>query len=219
MSELLLQADTGREIGTRSSRRLRREGRVPGVVYGLGQDPVSISVDWPDLRRVLTTEAGVNALIDLEIDGDTQLTIVKDIQRHPVRRNVLHVDFIRLDANAEVAVDVPVVLTGEARNVTQMSGMVDQVMFTLSVLSRPSDIPTELEVDISELEVNESIKVSDVALPEGVRTEVDADEAVANGVVTRSTLEAMRAEEEAAAAGEEGEAPAAADGDADGGDD
>ncbi len=216
MSELLLKASTGREIGTRSSRRLRREGQIPGVVYGLGEDPVSISVEWPDLRRALTTDAGVNALIDLEIDGEKQLTIVKDIQRHPVRRDVLHVDFIRLDANAEVAVDVPVVLVGEAKNVTQMSGMVDQVMFTLTVLSRPADIPTELEANISELEVNESLKVSDVPLPEGVRTEVDADEAVANGVVTRSTLEAMRAEEAAAEAGEEGEGGAAAEASDDG---
>ncbi len=216
MSELLLTATTGREIGTRSSRRMRREGKIPAVVYGLGADPVSISVDWPALRRALTTEAGVNALITLDIDGDQQLSIVKDIQRHPTRRDVLHVDFIRLDPNAEVEVEVPVILTGEARNVTQVSGMVDQVLFTLAVYSKPNNIPTEVTADITDLEVNATITVADVVLPEGVRTEVDPEDAVASGVVTRSTIEAMRAEEEGEAA-EGGEG--AADGDAEGGDD
>ena len=75
---------------------MRREGKIPAVVYGLGADPVSISVDWPALRRALTTEAGVNALITLDIDGTNHLSVVKDIQRHPTRRDVLHVDFLRV---------------------------------------------------------------------------------------------------------------------------
>ncbi len=215
MSELLLTATTGREIGTRSSRRIRREGKIPAVVYGLGTEPLAISVDWPDLRRALTTDAGVNALLTLDIEGQQQLSIVKDIQRHPTRRDVLHVDFIRLDANVEVEVEVPLILTGEARNVTQVSGMVDQVLFTLAVYSKPDNIPTEVTADITDLEVNSTVTVSDVVLPEGVRTEVDPEEAVASGVVTRSTIEAMRAEEAGEAAeGEEG----AAGGDAEGGD-
>ncbi len=214
MDELLLTVQTGRETGTRASRRMRRDGKVPAVVYGLGQDPVAVAVDWPDLRKALTTEAGVNALITLDIDGDQQLSIVKDIQRHPVRRDVTHVDFIRIDPNAEVAVEIPLTLEGEARAVTQVSGMVDQVMFTLSVYSKPDSIPTELTVDVSELEVGESVHVSDISLPDGVRTEVEPGEAVANAVVTRSTLEAMRdAEEAEAAEAEEGEE--AAEGEAD----
>lgn len=206
MSELLLKAQTGRLTGTRSSRRLRAQGLVPGVVYGLGQDPVAVAVEWPALRKALTTDAGVNALLRLEIDGDQQLSIVKEIQRHPTRRDVTHVDFIRLDANAEIAVDVPIILEGDAKNVTQVSGMVDQNLFSLTVLSRPDHIPTELTVDISELEVGEAIHVSDIGLPEGVRTEVDPEESVATAVVTRSTLEAMREDEEAEAAAEVEEA-------------
>ena len=213
MSEALLVAETGRETGTRSSRRMRREGQIPGVVYGLGEDSIALTVKWRELRAVLTTEAGVNALITLSIDGNEQLSIVKDIQRHPVRRDVIHVDFIRLDPNAEVSVEVPVILDGDAVNVTQKSGMVDQNLFSLTVQSKPSDIPTEVHVDISELEVGESVKVQDIALPTGVSTDVDPEEAVASAVVTRSTLEAMRADEEAeaaAAAAEDGAAPAAA---------
>lgn len=227
MSELLLTAHTGRMTGTRSSRRLRAEGMVPSVVYGLSNDPVSVAVEWPALRKALTTDAGVNALITLNIEGDEQLTIVKDIQRHPTRRDVIHVDFIRIDPDSEVEVEIPLILTGEAKNLAAVSGMVDQTMFTLTVLSKPQNIPTELTADISELEVNETVTVGDVVLPAGVRTEVDAEESVASGVVTRSTLDAMREEEAAAAAalldGEEGAAPAAgdaADGDGeDGGDD
>ncbi|NNF69846.1 MAG: 50S ribosomal protein L25, partial [Acidimicrobiia bacterium] len=193
------------------------------VVYGLGSDPLAVSVEWPELRRVLTTDAGVNALIRLDIDGEKQLSIVKDIQRHPVRRDVIHVDFIRIDANAPITVDVPLTLIGEALEVTQESGMDDQNLFTLTVNSRPDDIPTEVTLDISALTVGESLHVSDIPLPEGVTTDVDPEEAVASGVVTRSTLEAMRAEEEAEAAdlleGEEGTEGEGAEGDAEGGDD
>ena len=214
MSELLLTAHTGRLTGTRSSRRLRAEGMVPGVVYGLGQDAVSVAVEWPALRKALTTDAGVNALLTLDIDGEQQLSIVKDIQRHPTRRDVIHVDYIRLDPNADLEVEVPVVLVGEAREVTQVSGMVDQTMFTLAVLSKPDSIPTELTVDISSLEVGSTITVDDVELPDGVRAAADGDETVATAVVTRSTIEAMRADDAAEAAeAEEGEAGAAAEGD------
>jgi len=178
-------------------------------MYGLGEDPVSIAVEWTSLRKALITDAGVNALMTIDIEGTKQLSIVKDIQRHPTRRDVLHVDFIRLDPNAEVEVEVPLILTGEARKVTQVSGMVDQSAFSISVYSKPDSIPTELTADVSELDVGDTITISDIALPEGVRTEMDPDESVASAVVTRSTLEAMRAEEAAEAAeGEEGAAPA-----------
>lgn len=211
MSELLLTAHTGRLTGTRSSRRLRAEGMVPGVVYGLGADPISVAVEWPALRKALTTDAGVNALLTLDIDGEQQLSIVKEIQRHPARRNVTHVDFIRLDANVELSVEVPIVLEGEAKNVTQVDGMVDQNLFSLAIFSKPDAIPTELSIDISELEVGEAIHVSDIVLPVGVRTEVDPEESIATAVVTRSTLESMREEDAAEAAADAAEAEGAED--------
>ncbi|MBH99383.1 MAG: 50S ribosomal protein L25 [Acidimicrobiaceae bacterium] len=209
MSEIVLTADTSRITGTRSSRRLRREGRVPAVVYGLSQDPVSIDVAWPDLRQALTTDAGVNAVIHLDLGGDRQMSIVKDIQRHPVRRDVTHVDFLRIDPKQDVTVDVPIVMVGEAKEVTDADGMVDQNLFTLTVNSAPDSIPNELEVDISGLTIGDSLRVADIALPSGVTTDVDLEETVAVGMITRSTLEAMAAEEaaeaEALAGAEEGE--------------
>ena len=200
MSEIVLSADTDRVTGTRSSRRRRRASRVPGVGYGLSQDPVSIDVAWADLREALTTDAGVNAVIHLEIGGEKQMSIVKDIQRHPVGRDVTHVDFLRIDPDQDVTVDVPLVMVGDAKAVTDADGMVDQNLFSLTVNAAPDSIPNELEVDISDLTVGDSLRVADIALPAGVTTDVDPEEPVAVGMITRSTLEAMAADEAAEAA-------------------
>ena len=203
MADLVLNTEEKTTIGSRSSRRLRRDGKVPGVLYGLGQDPEIFSVDYGELRGALTTDAGLNALIQLSINGTNQLTILKTLQRHPVKDEVIHVDFVRVDPNQELAVEVPIVLEGVAKKVTDQNGMVDQTMFSLSVLSLPDSIPNELTADVSELEINDAIRVSDVVLPEGVRTEVDPEEAIAVGTVSRSTMESMAAEEAAEVEGDE----------------
>ena len=197
MEEILLSANTTREIGSSSSRRVRKDGIIPGVLYGLNEETVVLSVDWPDLRRALTTDSGINAIIQLEIDGKKQMTIVKDIQRHPVRRDVLHVDFLRIDPNENVTVDIPLVMVGEAREVSAADGMVDQNMFSLTVSAPPDRIPTEIEVDISSLTVGDSVRVGDLNLPEGVTTEGDPEEPIAVGMITRSTLESIAADEAA----------------------
>ena len=203
MADLVLNTEEKTTIGSRSSRRLRRDGKVPGVLYGLGQDPEIFSVDYGDLRGALTTDAGLNALIQLSVNGTNQLSILKSLQRHPVKDEVIHVDFVRVDPNQEIAVEVPIVLEGVAKKVTDQNGMVDQTMFSLSVLSLPDSIPNELTADVSELEINDAIRVSDVVLPEGVRTEVDPEEAIAVGTVTRSTMESMAAEEASEVEGDE----------------
>ena len=203
MADLVLNTEEKTTIGSRSSRRLRRDGKVPGVLYGLGQDPEIFSVDYGDLRVALTTDAGLNALIQLSVNGTNQLSILKTLQRHPVKDEVIHVDFVRVDPNQELAVEVPIVLEGVAKKVTDQNGMVDQTMFSLSVLSLPDSIPNELTANVSELEINDAIRVSDVVLPEGVRTEVDPEEAIAVGTVTRSTMESMAAEEAAEIEGDE----------------
>lgn len=221
-NELVLKVDTSRTLGSGAARRLRREGMVPGVVYGMESEPVPVAVAYSELRSTLTTDAGLNALINLDFNGERMLSIVKELQHHPVRNEVVHVDFIRIDPTAEIEVEVPLILVGEAKNVSDNNGMVDQAMFSLTVLSSPQSIPNELTADISELEINEAVRVADIELPAGVRTEVDPEEAVAIGTVTRSTLEAMAEEESAAAEGEEGEEGAEGEGDdgdaSDGGD-
>jgi large subunit ribosomal protein L25 len=213
MSELLLSAEIGRKEGTRPSRRLRREGKVPAVVYGLGADPVAVSVEWPALRKALTTDVGLNALITLDIEGDKGLAVIKDLQRHPVRRDVIHVDFLRVTEDMTIDVEVPVVLEGEARKVTMYDGMIDQSMYSMTVSVKPSNVPQQIVVDVTELELGETIKVVDVELPAGVSSPMDPDETVAIALITRSTREAIRQAEQAEA-GEAGEVGDAAGADA-----
>jgi large subunit ribosomal protein L25 len=228
--DLVLTADTTRDLGTRPSRRLRREGRVPAVVYGMGKDALSVSVNWRELRACLKTDAGINAVIDLDIDGARHTSIVKEIQRHPVRRDVIHVDFLRVDPHKPVTLEVPVLIVGEAKKVAQMQGVVDQQLFRVSVSVRPDSIPNEIELDVSDLDIGDVITVADLPLPAGVTAISEADATVVQGLATRSTIvlrqggdpDALPLEGEEVEAAEGGEAEAAdetageADGDAEG---
>lgn len=201
MAEITLPAHSGRTTGTRPSKRLRGEGKVPATVYGLGSEAVSVSVDWRELRQALTTEAGMNALINLEVDGHaSELTIVKEMQRHPIKRSVLHVDFLRISRDVAIEVDVPITMEGEAEQVTREGGLVEQALFHLTVKAKPGSIPNELTIDISSLTIGESLRVSDLVLPDGVETDVDPEEAVVIGQVPQ----VVELPEEEAAEGEEG---------------
>jgi large subunit ribosomal protein L25 len=185
MSEdLVLAATSGRETGTRPSKRLRREGNVPATVYGLGQDSQTVAVPWRELRRVLTTEAGVNAFIHLEVDGRRQATLVKEIQRHPVRRDVVHVDFLRVDPKKTIDVEVSIELTGDADGVTRLGGIVQQLLHSLVISTKPDNIPNSLQLDVSELTLDSALRVRDIVLPAGVTTSVDPDDVVAQGLIT-----------------------------------
>lgn len=186
--DVTLTVETGRPTGSRPASRLRAEGKVPGVVYGLGSEPVPVVVEWPELRRALTTEAGLNALISLTVDGNTNLSVVKELQRHPVRRNVTHVDFMLIDRDAPLAVDVPVSLVGTPTKLDAMKGMVDQFLHTLQVKAKPGEIPTQLEVSVDDLELGGQVKVGDVVLPAGVTCDLDPELPVCQGSPTRSTI-------------------------------
>lgn len=178
MAEIILQAIPRPPQGTRPARRLRNEGKIPGVVYGLGADPIPLTVEWRELRAALITEQGLNAVINLEVEGEQMPTLLKDMQRHPVRRNVLHVDFIRVDLDKTVEVEVAIHLEGEAKRVADDNGVVDQVLTSLLIIAKPADIPSGLTIDISGLEIGSALRVGDIALPDGVTTSVDAEEAV-----------------------------------------
>jgi large subunit ribosomal protein L25 len=211
MAEIItLAAETGRPIGSAASRRLRASGKIPAVVYGSGVDSQVLTIEWKDLRQALTTEKGLNAVITLEVNGDRHLTIVKDLQRHPVRRDVLHVDFLVVEADKPVSAEVPIVLEGEPTKVLQERGVVEQSLHALTITAKPAAIPGSLSVDISELEIGQTITLAALELPPGVTTEIDLDEPIASAQVTRAVeAEAEAAEEEEAVEGEavaEGEA-------------
>ncbi|HYI63096.1 MAG TPA: 50S ribosomal protein L25 [Acidimicrobiales bacterium] len=222
MAEITLTATTGRPTGSRSSNRLRAEGKVPAVVYGLGREPLAVTVEWRSLRAALITDAGVNALIDLEIEGEgeAQLSIIKDMQRHPIRRSVDHVDFLLIRRDREITVDVPIVLEGEAEQVMHEQGMIEHLMQALSINAKPGSIPDQLTYDISGMAVGDTITVADLDLPAGVSTDVDPEEAVASAQVSRAAIESEAieaADAELAAEQAEGDAPAEGGGSSEGG--
>ncbi len=190
MSEVTLTAETGRTTGTRPSRRLRGEGRIPGVVYGAGQVADSISVSRVDLRHALNSEAGRNTLIRIEYDGKSALTLIREMQRHPVRRDVTHVDFLEVDPTRPVELYVPIVLVGEPKQVTVMGGMTEQRLNQLKVRVRPDQIPASIEVDISGMRLDRSILVKDVELPEGVVSLSSPQQAVVTAELTRAAITA-----------------------------
>ncbi|MBU6215024.1 MAG: 50S ribosomal protein L25 [Acidobacteria bacterium] len=207
MSEVTLVAETGRELGTRPSRRARREGRIPGVVYGAGEAATTLTVDRADLRRALSTDAGVNALITLTVDGESHLAVVRELQRHPVRREVVHIDFLKVDPSAPIEVEVPIRLVGEAKQVTTNGGMTEQRLSVLRVVVRPDSIPDAIECDISEMSLeNASILVSDLQLPEGLETRSPAQQAVVTAELTRAAVTSRGAGDESAEAPADGEA-------------
>ncbi len=207
MPEISLVAETGRAPGTRPSKRLRAASRVPGIVYGQGIDPVSVDVDRRELRLALSGPAGVNAVITLSVDGATHPTVVKALQRDPVRRSVNHVDFLVVNLNEEITVEVPIVLAGEAKEVLDASGLLEHHLTTLPVTTTPRTIPNEITIDVSGLALGDSIRVGDITLPAGVVSHLDPDTTVVTGVATRA---AVSAEEEAEAAEAEAEGVAEA---------
>ena len=208
-----LEVTTREESGSRAMRRLRRSGRVPGILYGGDGEPVAFHVDARILRNTL---AHAHAVVDLAVDGaKAQPVMVKDLQRHPVRRDVLHVDFLRVDADVEVTVEVPIVLHGEAHAVTSNDGQVDQALYHLGVNAKPADIPNEISIDISGMKLGDAIRIGDLVLPAGATTDSDPEDAV---VMASAALEADLGEDAEAEEGAEGEGGETAEGGDAGGD-
>lgn len=181
MAEVVLAAEVGRPVGSRAVRRLRREGKIPGVVYGHGTDPLPVAVVARELRVALNSEAGANQLLSLETPEGTYLTLAREMQRHPVAQTVTHVDFVIVRRDEVISAEVPVTLVGEATEVNHGDGLVEQQMFTVTINAWPADIPTVLEVDISGLTIGGQVRVSDLAFPAGVTTDVDPESAIAVG--------------------------------------
>jgi large subunit ribosomal protein L25 len=207
----VLVAQVGREQGSAASRRLRAAGSVPGILYGHGMSPMSVAVERRDLRVALSGAAGVNTVLDLTVDGTVYPAIVKELQRHPVRRNVIHVDFIQVNLDEEITVSVPLRLVGEAKEVEQEGGLVDPAVDSIEVVTTPRNIPDEFVVDITEMRMDTVIRLGDVPMPDGVTATGDPESPVVTVLTMRAEVaeleaaEAELAEEQAAAAAEAGE--------------
>jgi large subunit ribosomal protein L25 len=197
--DIVLVADTQRPTGSRQSRRLRHHGRVPAVVYGHGVASLAISVDARALRAALSTTAGRNAVLELDVDGTRHLAMAKVVDHHPVRHTIAHVDFLVIDRNEQVTAEVPITLAGEAEAVLRDGGTVDQVLHALTVTMLPGHIPDAITIDVSGLELGGTMRVGDVTLPPGVTTNVDPD----TPVVSATQAAPAPLPEEAAAPAEE----------------
>lgn len=222
MADATLTAEPRHDRGSRPAGRLRREGQVPAVVYGLGADNLTVSVPARELNQILHSESGVNTVISLQVDGSDQLTLARQIQRHPVRGDLLHVDFIRVDPDVRVAAEVPVNLEGEPEGARE-GGVLEQLVFTLSIEAKPSDIPNSIDAEVSALNIGDQLRVGELALPPGVEAMQEADELVAQVVVPRvveeEPAEPEEGEEGEVAEGEEGaEGAPSGEGEAEGGD-
>jgi large subunit ribosomal protein L25 len=219
MPDTLLSAEVRSDRGSRPAGRLRREGRLPGVVYGLGHDAVAVTVSAKELGGILSSRTGANTLITLQIDGSKELALARQIQRDAVKGTLLHVDFVRVLADQTIQAEVRLSLLGQPEGASQ-GGMLEQLMHSLTVEGLPGQLPTEIEHDVTPMELGDQLHVSDVQLPPGVVITNDPGELIAMISVPRGlaegegevAVEAVEGEEGAEAA--EGEAPAPSEDDA-----
>jgi large subunit ribosomal protein L25 len=213
--ERKLKAETREASGKGGARKIRAGGRVPAVIYGHGADPLHVSIDARDLFHLLHTDAGVNVLVDLRVDGEHMLAMPREVQRDYLRGRFLHVDFLRIARDERITVEVPVHLVGESHGVKE-GGVIEHHIWDLQVECFPQDVPSAIEADISPLGINESLKVADISVPDTCTVLTAQDEVIVS-VVPPQILRVEEEEEAAEAAeGEEAEAaegvPPAAEG-------
>ncbi|HEX5436004.1 MAG TPA: 50S ribosomal protein L25/general stress protein Ctc [Gemmatimonadaceae bacterium] len=202
MTTAILTATPRTAIGTGAARKLRRTEQVPGVIYGHHRDPQPLAINLRELERLLQHVGSEATVVELQMDGTSSRTLIREIQRHPFKRDILHVDFQELVAGESITVDIPIVLTGTPQGV-RLGGTLDLVLRELTVEVDPANIPNHVELDVTALDLNDSLHVSDIVLPEGVTVIDDPDATVC--VVAPPRVEAEEAPAEAAP--ETGEAP------------
>ena len=197
-----LKAEVRGDTGKGVARKLRAGGRVPAVLYGHGQDSVSLSVDAKELYRILHTGAGSNVLVDLIVDGTTHLAMPREVQQNHIKGQLVHVDFLIVSRNEAITIDVPVREIGESPGV-KAGGVVEHHLFELHVECLPSDVPEAIDADISTLELGDALRVGDIPAPRGVTILTNPEDSVLAVVVPavlRTEAELETPEEAAAAA-------------------
>jgi large subunit ribosomal protein L25 len=189
-----IEAELRTETGKGAARRIRRSGLIPGVVYGRGNEPRSIKVDPQDIEKLLLS----NAIFDLTFvgeDGEESTVIIKDYQKDVIKQNLLHVDFQFISMDEKITVSVPMNLEGEAVGVRD-GGVLQQLLREIDIDVLPSEIPEEITIDISELEVGESLSVADLELSDTIDLVTDSDEVIVTVVTPTELVEEDEEEEE-----------------------
>ena len=200
MSETKLVAQLRSTSGSPAARRLRAEGHIPGVLYGHGMTPLSVTVERRELRLALSGPAGSNTVLSLQVGGKSYPAVVKEMQRHPVKRAVHHIDFLQISMDEEITFSVPVHLIGEAKAVIAEGALVDKTIDHIDVRCTPTDMPNSFDIDVTDMQPHDVIRLSDVAMPKGVTPLGEPD----MPIVTTLTTSAAEAAEPVVAAAEEG---------------
>ncbi len=205
--QLTLSAETRERAGKGASRAMRREGRVPAVIYGEKKDPEPIHVEERALMKLLHTGHFMNSLVEVTLGSDTTRALPKDVQFHPVTDRPLHVDFLRIGKGATITLDIPVSFVNHEESPgLKRGGVLNVVRHELELSCPADDIPGEIVIELDGLEVGDSIHISQVKLPAGVTSAIDDRDFTIAGVVAPS---ALRSDEDEAAEEEEGEEVAA----------
>ena len=202
MSEqLTLSAEARDRAGKGASRHLRREGRVPAVIYGANEEPTSIHIEEKGLVKVLRTGHFMNSTVVIDIGGATTLTLPKDVQFHPVTDRPLHVDFLRIGEHSMVAVNVPVRFINEEQSPgIKRGGVLNIVRHELELMVDASNIPDDIGVDLTGFDIGDSIHISAVKLPEGAKSVIDDRDYTVATIAAPSVSRKDAAEDDAAAA-------------------
>jgi large subunit ribosomal protein L25 len=165
-----IEAEPRQGFGRSENRRLRRNGRVPAIVYGAGKDPSPITLDGNSLSHQMDLEAFYTSILTLKLDSNAQPVVVKDVQRHPFKPIIMHLDFQRVVADEEITLNVPIHFLGEeaAVGVKEQGGVIEHAMTDVEISCLPANLPEFLEIDVSQLELNGILHLSDIQYPEGV---------------------------------------------------
>jgi large subunit ribosomal protein L25 len=202
MATVSLAAKSRDTVGTGNARKLRQAGEVPAVIYGHSREPQSLSLNTREVEKLLTQIAGTSTVVELAIDGKTARTLIREVQRHPFKRQVLHVDFQELVAGEKVTLSVPLRFHGTPVGVRENGGILEEVMHQVHLRVDPMSIPDHIDVDVGNLTIGHSIHVSELQLPEGAEVMDDEDATVCLVSAPRAVVEETPAADAAAAPAE-----------------
>ena len=196
MAELVVEAQTRTEFGKNSNRRLRASGLIPGVIYGSGRETMHVAVDPSEVVKILHSESGHNTIFKLAVEKDLADVLIKDLQLDPLKGTLLHADFQTVSLDQVMAFQVPVDVQGTAVGVKTHGGILDLVMREIDVECLPGDVPDSLPIDVTELNIGDAVRVSDLAEDPKVQIMSDGDLVIAHVVAPRVEVEEEEVEEE-----------------------
>ena len=189
MATVSFNATARDQVGKGAARTLRSKGEIPAVIYGHGREPQPLSLDARELDKMLGHIQAESTVIEVTVGGATAKTLIREIQRHPIRRQILHVDFQALVAGEKVTVSIPISLTGVPEGVRLGGGVLDQTLRELEIEVDPSSIPDHIEYDVTNMVIGDSVHVSDLHVPEGIQVLDDAETSVAVLAAPRAVIE------------------------------